>query len=77
MSNATLTRIGIVNAHGTDGYSLVYEYSDGSQSSPQGWYGDKDTARAAALPPGGEDSEYAHLYVQAPVEDWTDEDEDE
>lgn len=65
--DAELVVIGIVDAAGTDGYSLIYEYSDGSQSSPQGWYGSVEEAEQAVTPP----SDYADMYVNAPVEDWT------
>jgi hypothetical protein len=61
------TRIGIVNARGTDGYSLIYEYEDGTQSSPHGWFATVEAARAAVEP----DGEYADQYAQVPVEDWT------
>lgn len=46
---ATLTKIGIVNARNTDGFSLVYEYSDGTQSGQTGWYESYDAAEYAAL----------------------------
>jgi hypothetical protein len=62
MATAELVKVGIVNARGTDGYSLVSEYSDGSQSSPWGWFNSIDAAERAA----GED---------VVVEDWTSEDE--
>ena len=62
-----LIKIGIVNARNTDGYSLVYEYDDGTQSGPDGWYASIEAAREAATPSG----EYASEYEQAPVEDWT------
>lgn len=34
----------IVNARGTDGYSIITEWSDGSQGDPHGWYSSYDSA---------------------------------
>ena len=38
------TKYIIVNARGTDGYTIVREYADGSQDSGSGWYGDIESA---------------------------------
>jgi hypothetical protein len=59
---ATLIKYGIVNAQGTDGYSLVSVYSDGTESQPYGWYQTVEQAEAEAS-------------GDVPIEDWTQSDE--
>ena len=64
MAEATLVKYGIVNAHGTDGYSIVCEYSDGSQSGAWGWFGCVASAEAALA-----------NDPETPIEDWTTDDD--
>jgi hypothetical protein len=77
--DATLTRISIVNARNTDGYALVYEYSDGTQSGAQGWYGSIEEAFAAAIGaldyPDIDDAIARAAADGVSLEDWTSDDE--
>lgn len=76
---AEITRIGVVNARGTDGYALVHEYSDGTQSGAEGWYGSIELAASAAV--GSPDQlDWSEAVEQAAdddvsLEDWTEDDE--
>lgn len=65
--NATLITIAIVNARNTDGFSLVYVYSDQSESSAQGWYSSYDSAFIAAVA-------MKAIYTEISIEDRTIED---
>lgn len=59
-NSAELVKYGIVNARGTDGYSIVSEYSDGSQSGAWGWFSSFESAERAL-----------EMDAETPVEDWT------
>lgn len=52
-------KYGIVNARGTDGYSIVNEYADGSQSGAWGWFSSFESAEREVE------------ASDVPVEDWT------
>lgn len=80
---AALTKIGIVNARNTDGYALIYEYSDGTQSGQTGWYGSYDAAEYAALglTPAVSDDELVQAGERLAadgvvIEDWTEKGDD-
>ena len=66
---AKLTRIGIVDDAQRERYQIVYEYSDGTRSSPQGSYATPEQAYEEVAPHN--DPGAADLYEQVPVEYWT------
>lgn len=62
-SNVTLVGFAVVNALGTDGFSIVSLYSDNTQSSAEGWYGSVESAE-----------NYLDRYgnnTDLPVHNWT------
>lgn len=64
---ATLTRIAIVDDDQHERYQLVYEYSDGTQSAPQGSYATYEQAYdEVRCHEDGSDE-----YEQVPVENRT------
>ena len=56
---------GIVRARGTDGFALVNQYEDGSQSQPWGWF------------PSVESIELSHGACDIPLENWVQDEDDE
>lgn len=66
---AKLIGIAIVNDAQQERYQLVYEYSDGTQSGPQGSYATSDQAYEEVR--FHEDAIYADEYEQVPIRDKT------
>lgn len=64
---AKLTRIVIVDDDQRERYQLVYEYSDGTQSDPQGSYATFEQAYEEVRYHG--DPAFAGDYEQVPIED--------
>jgi len=66
-SNAILLGFAVVNAIGTDGFSIVSLYSCGTQSRAYGWFGSVESAENSIR-----SSILSTLYdTDLPIHDWT------